>query len=106
MMLTDATAEAHHVDCGRDAFALKSIVCEPRRKARHSANAQVALLNARVVLDWHEQYAITKSDETPKLRQVQALRDYEEVLVTGAAPGSDNPPEQAQNDFHKWVKDE
>jgi hypothetical protein len=64
------------------------------------------LLNARVVLDWDEQDAITKSDETPKLRQVQALRDYEEVLVTGAALGSDDPPEQAQIDFHKWVKDE
>jgi hypothetical protein len=52
-------------------------------------------------VQWDEQDAITKSDETPKLRQVQVLQDYEEVLVTGAALGSDELPEQAQIDFHK-----
>jgi hypothetical protein len=65
------------------------------------AEGKYASFNARVVLDWDEQDAITKSDKTPELRQVQVLQDYEEVLVTGAALGSDDPPEQAQIDFHK-----
>jgi hypothetical protein len=30
IVLTDARAETHHVVCGRDAFALNSVVCEPR----------------------------------------------------------------------------
>lgn len=65
------------------------------------ADGKHASFNATVVVDWDEQDAITKSGKTPQLRQVQALQDYEEVLVTGAALGSDDPPEQSQLDFHK-----
>lgn len=65
------------------------------------ADGKHASFSATVVLDWDEQDAITKSDEAPKLRQVQVLQDDEEVLVSGAALGSEDPPEQAQIDFHK-----
>lgn len=68
-------------------------------KAR--ADGKWASFSAEVLINFDEQDEITKADPSPKLREVPLLRSNEDVVVTGAQLGSDDPPEQAQIDFHK-----
>ncbi|KAA0072633.1 helix-turn-helix domain-containing protein (plasmid) [Paraburkholderia sp. T12-10] len=67
------------------------------------ADGRWASFSAEVLLNFDEQDEKTKAQPTAKLRHipfVQAEQD-EDVLVTGTALGSDDPPEQAALDFHK-----
>lgn len=69
------------------------------------ADGRWASFSAEVVLNFDEQDEVTKAApiNPPKttLRHIPVLSADEDVLVSGAALGSDDPPEQAQLDFHK-----
>lgn len=61
-------------------------------------------LSAQVIADWDEQDELKQADPTPQLRHMPTVYEGEEVIVMGAALGSDDPLEQAQIDFHKAEK--
>lgn len=69
------------------------------------ADGRWASFSAEVVLNFDEQDEITKAApiNPPRttLRNIPVLSADDDVLVSGAALGSDDPPEQAQLDFHK-----
>ena len=69
------------------------------------ADGRWASFSAEVVLNFDEQDEITKAAPVnpPKtsLRHIPFVQADEEVIIAGAALGFDDPPEQAQIDFHK-----
>ncbi|GJH39035.1 helix-turn-helix domain-containing protein [Paraburkholderia hospita] len=65
------------------------------------AEGKYATFSAQVVLDYDEQDEVTKAGGDEGLRFVERIDADEDVLVTGAGIGSDDPPEQAQIDFHR-----
>ena len=69
------------------------------------ADGRWASFAAEVVLNFDEQDEVTKAApiNPPKtsLRHIPVLSAHEEVMITGSALGSDDPPEQAHIDFHK-----
>lgn len=65
------------------------------------AEGKFATFSAQVIADWEEQDEQTKAEPAPNLRHMPTVEEGEEVIVLGAALGSDDPPEQAQIDFHK-----
>lgn len=65
------------------------------------AEGKFATFSAQVIADWDEQDEVTKAEPSPALRHMPTVYEGEEVIVLGAALGSDDPPEQAQIDFHK-----
>lgn len=65
------------------------------------AQGKFATFSAQVLADWDEQDEVTKADPTPTLRHMPTIHAGEEVLVLGADLGNDDPPEQAQIDFHR-----
>jgi biotin operon repressor len=67
------------------------------------ADGRWASFSAEVLLNFDEQDEKTKAQPTAKLRHIPLVQaeDNEEVLVSGTALGSDDPPEQAALDFHK-----
>jgi hypothetical protein len=69
------------------------------------ADGRWASFSAEVIVNFDEQDDITKAAPTnpPKttLRHIPFVHAEEEVVVAGTALGSDEPPEQAQIDFHK-----
>lgn len=69
------------------------------------ADGRWASFSAEVILNFDEQDEITKAApiNPPKttLRHIPFLQAHEEVVVSGSSLGADDPPEQAQIDFHK-----
>jgi hypothetical protein len=65
------------------------------------ADGRWASFSAEVLINFEEQDEKTKAAPQPTLRYVPFVEVSEEVMVTGAALGSDDPPEQSQLDFHK-----
>ncbi|MFM0465096.1 hypothetical protein PQR34_45080 [Paraburkholderia sediminicola] len=68
------------------------------------ADGRWASFSAEVVVNLDEQDSITKAQlDGPKttLRHIPLVRPEEDVIITGTHLGSDDPPEQAQIDFHK-----
>jgi hypothetical protein len=65
------------------------------------ADGRWASFSAEVLVNFDEQDETTKATPQPKLRHVPFVEVHEDVVVSGAALGSDDPPEQAQIDFHK-----
>ncbi|WP_175983313.1 helix-turn-helix transcriptional regulator [Caballeronia zhejiangensis] len=69
------------------------------------ADGRWASFSAEVILNFDEQDEITKAApiNPPKttLRHIPFVHAHEDVLVTGAALGTEDPPEQSQIDFHK-----
>lgn len=67
------------------------------------ADGRWASFSAEVLVNFDEQDEKTKAQPTPKLRHIPLLQAEagEDVLVSGTALGSDDPPEQAALDFHK-----
>lgn len=59
-----------------------------------------ASFSAEVLITLAEQDAMTKARPSPKLRHVPFVELHEDVIVSGAGLGSDDPPEQAHIDFH------
>lgn len=65
------------------------------------AEGKFAAFGASVLISWDEQDDFTQQLEPKdKLRQIEGIHG-DDVVVTGTALGSDDPPEQAQIDFHK-----
>jgi len=64
------------------------------------ADGKWASFSAQVLVNFDEQDAKTKATPQPKLRNVPYVEAHEEVLVSGAGLGNDDPPEQAQIDYH------
>ena len=65
------------------------------------ADGRWASFSAEILASFDEQDEVTKALPTPKLRHIPFVQPDEDVLVSGAALGSDDPPEQSQLDFHK-----
>lgn len=68
------------------------------------ADGKWASFSAEVVVNFREQDKATQEEaEDPQrvqLRNIPMIRSDEDVLVTGAALGNEDPPEQSQLDFH------
>lgn len=65
------------------------------------ADGRWASFSAEVIANFEEQDKVTKATPTPKLRHIPYVQPDEDVVVAGAELGSDDPPEQAQLDFHR-----
>lgn len=66
------------------------------------ADGRWASFAAEVIVNFDEQDEITKAaPANPRLRHIPVLTADEDVVVSGTSLGSDDPPEQAQIDFHK-----
>ncbi|MBR8361666.1 hypothetical protein KDW10_30520 [Burkholderia vietnamiensis] len=69
------------------------------------ADGRWASFAAEVIVNFDEQDEVTKAapinPTKTSLRHIPMLAAHEDVMVTGAALGSDDPPEQSQLDFHK-----
>ncbi|MEN8517772.1 helix-turn-helix domain-containing protein [Burkholderia sp. RS02] len=65
------------------------------------ADGRWASFSAEVIANFDEQDEVTKATPTPKLRHIPYVQPDEDVIVAGAELGSDDPPEQAQLDFHR-----
>ncbi|WP_054428183.1 replication/maintenance protein RepL [Achromobacter kerstersii] len=68
------------------------------------ADGRWASFSAEILVNYDEQDEFTKEQATnpPKasLRHIPVLSAQEDVVVTGTELGSEDPPEQAQIDFH------
>jgi hypothetical protein len=65
------------------------------------AGERWASFQAEVIVNLDEQDEFTKAEPSPKLHEVPVLQSGEDVVVSGSQLGSDEPPEQAQLDFHR-----
>lgn len=69
------------------------------------ADGRWASFSAEVILNFDEQDKITKTApiNPPKttLRHIPFVQIHEDVIVAGTSLGNEDPPEQAQIDFHK-----
>jgi hypothetical protein len=65
------------------------------------ADGRWASFSAEILVNFDEQDEKTKAVPQPKLRHVPFVEVHEDVIVSDTALGSDDPPEQAQLDFHK-----
>ncbi|WP_454675907.1 replication/maintenance protein RepL, partial [Achromobacter pestifer] len=69
------------------------------------ADGRWASFSAEILVNYDEQDEFTKEHATnpPKtsLRHIPVLSAQEDMVVTGTDLGSDDPPEQAQIDFHR-----
>ncbi|MFM0334758.1 helix-turn-helix domain-containing protein [Paraburkholderia strydomiana] len=67
------------------------------------ADGRWASFSAEVLLNFDEQDEQTKAQPKTKLRHIPFVQaeEHEDVVISGAALGSDDPPEQSQLDFHK-----
>jgi len=71
------------------------------------ADGRWASFSAEVLVNFDEQDEITKAQAqlaAPKLRHIPMLEADDEVIISGSALGNDDPPEQAQIDFHKQAR--
>lgn len=68
---------------------------------RSHAGGKWASFSAQVLVNFDEQDAKTKATPQPKLRHVQFLDAGDEAIVSETALGNEDPPEQAQIDYHR-----